>query len=87
MDQPPAPDSTAWPFPFPPQDWEQTPPAVQAYLRTVQQDLVLFHDLREHAQHCTSVTRRTILPAGLALWRGWGVAPSGAGWSLAGVYA
>ena len=29
------PDNAAWPFPFPRQDWEQTPPAVQAYLRTV----------------------------------------------------
>ena len=26
---------TVWPFPFTPQDWEQTPPAVQAYLHTV----------------------------------------------------
>ena len=29
------PTNTVWPFPFTPQDWEQTPPAVQAYLRTV----------------------------------------------------
>jgi hypothetical protein len=29
------PDNAAWPFPFPRQDWEQTPLAVQAYLRTV----------------------------------------------------
>ena len=29
------PTNTVWSFPFPPQDWEQTPPAVQAYLRTV----------------------------------------------------
>jgi transposase len=29
------PAHTVWPFPFTPQDWEQTPPAVQAYLRTV----------------------------------------------------
>ena len=36
MDQPSVPDSTAWPFPFPRQDWEQTPPAVQAYLLAVQ---------------------------------------------------
>ena len=28
-----------WPFPFTPQDWEQTPPAVQAYLRTVRKAL------------------------------------------------
>jgi transposase len=26
---------TIWAFPFTPEDWEQTPPAVQAYLRTV----------------------------------------------------
>jgi transposase len=29
------PTHTVWPFPFTPQDWEQTPPAVQAYLHTV----------------------------------------------------
>ena len=29
------PTHTVGPFPFTPQDWEQTPPAVQAYLRTV----------------------------------------------------
>ena len=29
------PVNTVWPFPFPFQDWEQTPPAVQAYLRTM----------------------------------------------------
>jgi hypothetical protein len=27
--------STDWPFPFTPQDWEHTPAAVQAYLRTL----------------------------------------------------
>src|SRR5262245_29057720 len=30
---------TGWPFPFTPQDWEQTPPAVQAYLHTVRDAL------------------------------------------------
>lgn len=39
MDQPSAPDNVAWPFPFPHQDWENTPPSVQAYLRTMQDDL------------------------------------------------
>ena len=29
------PTNTVWPFPFPPQDWEQTPPAVRAYLHSV----------------------------------------------------
>ena len=31
--------STAWLFPFTPQDWAQTPPAVQAYVRTLQDEL------------------------------------------------
>jgi transposase len=35
MAQPLPSDDAAWPFPFPRQDWEQTPPAVQASLRTV----------------------------------------------------
>ena len=29
------PTNTVWSFPFSPQDWEQTPPAVQAYVRTL----------------------------------------------------
>lgn len=47
MDQPIAPDSAAWPFPFAQQEWEQTPPAVQAYVRTVQHDLAQLQDLQE----------------------------------------
>ena len=37
----PLPESAdpGWPFPFTPQDWEQTPPAVQASLRTVRDAL------------------------------------------------
>jgi transposase len=31
--------NTGWPFPFTPQDWEQTPSAVQAYLRTMHDEL------------------------------------------------
>src|SRR5262249_3146183 len=31
--------STAWPFPFTPQDWAQTPPAVQAYVHTLHDEL------------------------------------------------
>src|ERR1044072_8867580 len=30
-----APANTIWPFPFGSQDWEQTPPAVQAYVHTL----------------------------------------------------
>ena len=38
------PANTVWPFPFTPQDWAQTPPAVQAYLRTVRDELGQLHD-------------------------------------------
>lgn len=30
---------TSWPFPFTEQDWEQTPPAVQAYLHTLHAEM------------------------------------------------
>jgi transposase len=33
------PANTVWPFPFTPQDWEQTPPAVQAYVHTLHNEL------------------------------------------------
>ena len=33
------PRSTAWPFSFVPQDWEQTPTAVQAYVHTLHDEL------------------------------------------------
>ena len=38
------PTNTVWPFPFTPQDWEQTPPAVQAYLHTARDELEQLHD-------------------------------------------
>ena len=38
------PARTVWPFPFTPQDWAQTPPAVQAYLRTVRDALGQLHE-------------------------------------------
>ena len=47
MDQPIAPDSAAWPLPFAQQEWEQTPPAVQAYVRTMQHALAQLQDLQE----------------------------------------
>ena len=34
----PPPDN-AWPFPFPAQDWEQTPPSAQAYILQLQHAL------------------------------------------------
>jgi transposase len=35
---------TLWPFPFTQQDWEQTPPAVQAYLRTLHHEMGQLHE-------------------------------------------
>ena len=34
-----APHNTVWSFPFTPQDWEHTPPAVQAYVHTLHDEL------------------------------------------------
>src|SRR5215217_403486 len=39
--------NTVWPFPFTSQAWEQTPPAVQAYLRTMRDELGHLHDRLE----------------------------------------
>jgi transposase len=44
MKLPPAPDSISWSFPFTEQDWEQTPPAVQAYLHTLHHDIGQLHE-------------------------------------------
>jgi transposase len=44
MEPLPEPTPTAWPFPFTPQDWAQTPPAVQVYLHTIRQELGQLHD-------------------------------------------
>src|SRR5215831_1009598 len=38
------PATPGWPFPFPPQDRAQTPPAVQAYVRTLRNEVVQLHD-------------------------------------------
>src|SRR6266478_5498801 len=38
------PTNTIWPFPFPPEDWEQTPLAVQAYVRTLRDEVTHLHD-------------------------------------------
>src|SRR5215471_12573933 len=42
-----APANTVWPFPFTPQDWEQTPPTVQAYVRTLRNEVTQLHDYVE----------------------------------------
>src|SRR5262247_576614 len=38
------PTDTAWQFPFTPQDWEQTPLAVQAYVRTLRDEVMQLHN-------------------------------------------
>jgi transposase len=45
----PLPESadTGWSFPFPPQDWAQTPLAVQAYVRTLHGEVQQLHDCVE----------------------------------------
>jgi transposase len=40
----PEPDSTGWSFPFTEQDWDQTPPAVQAYLYTLHHEMGQLHE-------------------------------------------
>src|SRR5437763_3540170 len=44
------PTHTVWSFPFAPQDWEQTPPAVQAYVRTLRDEVEQLHDRVETLQ-------------------------------------
>ena len=37
-------NTTLWPFPFTQQDWQQTPPAVQAYLQTLHREVGQLHE-------------------------------------------
>ena len=38
------PTNTVWSFPFTPQDWAQTPLAVQAYVRTLRDEVAQLHN-------------------------------------------
>ena len=56
------PNSTVWPYPFTEQDWEQTPPAVQAYLHTLRDEMGQLQECVEHLearlnQHSTTSSR------------------------------
>jgi len=56
------PANTAWPFPFTAQDWDQTPPAVQASLRTLRDALGQLQDRVETLearlkQHATTASQ------------------------------
>jgi len=46
------PADNVWPFPFPEQDWGQTPPSVQAYI------LQLQHDLRQLSARVEAIEAR-----------------------------
>ena len=64
------PTNTVWPFPFTPQDWEQTPPAVQAYVHTLRDEVTQLHDRVEtlrlgSQQNSTTSIQATVI--GLAL--------------------
>ena len=56
------PTNMVWPFPFTPQDWEQTPLAVQAYVRILHNEVAQLHDRVETLearlqQHSTTSSR------------------------------
>ncbi len=56
MDPRQIPDTTPWPYPFSQHDWDQTPPAVQAYLRTLQDELT---QCKSHAETLEARLRQT----------------------------
>src|SRR5262252_9067177 len=47
MESRPDPTNTIWPFPFTPQDWAQTPLAVQAYVRTLRDEVAQLQNRME----------------------------------------
>ena len=57
------PTNTVWSFPFPPQDWEQTPPAVQAYVRTLRDEVAQLHDRVETLAACRRERARRYVPS------------------------
>ena len=58
------PNNTVWSLPFSPQDWAQTPLAVQAYVRTLRDEVTQLHDrvetlearLQQIRSHCDAGT-------------------------------
>jgi transposase len=59
MDQRSAHDTTVWPYPFSPHDWDQTPSAVQAYLGTLHDELTQCKDRVETLEARLTQTSRT----------------------------
>lgn len=52
-------DTTQWPFPFSQADWEQTPPAVQAYIAALHQELAQLKQRVEALEARTQATSQT----------------------------
>lgn len=52
-------DTTAWPFPFSHADWEQTPPAVQAYIAALPRELAQLKQRIEALEARMQVTSET----------------------------
>jgi transposase len=52
-------NTTEWPFPFAPADWAQTPPAVQAYIVALHQELAQLKQRVEALEACTQATSQT----------------------------
>ena len=55
----PTSDTSEWPFPFSRDDWEQTPPAVQAYIAALQQELAQLKQRVEALEARTQATSQT----------------------------
>jgi hypothetical protein len=55
------PANPVWSFPFTPQDWEQTPRAVQAYVRTLRDEVAQLHDHVETLEARLTQNSTTIL--------------------------
>ena len=52
-------NTTEWPFPFAPADWAQTPPAVQAYIVALHQELAQLKQRVEALEARTQATSQT----------------------------
>ena len=58
-----APHNTVWSFPFTPEDWAQTPLAVQAYVRTLRDEVAQLHDRVETLEAQQPLARQVSRPA------------------------
>ena len=57
------PTNPLWPFPFTPQDWEQTPLAVQAYVHTLRDEVTQLRDACGDTGGAASAEFHDLIPA------------------------